>query len=79
MVVDGRWGIIGSANVDMRSFRLNFEVGGVIFDPALAGEMSRRFLADLASSREITVASVKQAGLGGRLLQGIARLLAPLL
>jgi cardiolipin synthase A/B len=79
MVVDGRWGIIGSANVDMRSFRLNFEVGAVIFDPTLAGEMSRRFLADLAFSREITVASVNQAGLGGRLLQGIARLLAPLL
>jgi cardiolipin synthase A/B len=79
MVVDGRWGIIGSANVDMRSFRLNFEVGAVVFDPALAGQMSRRFLADLASSHEITMVSIKQVGLGRRLLRGIARLLAPLL
>ena len=79
MVIDGRWGIIGSANVDMRSFRLNFEVGAVVFDPALAGEMSRRFLADLEPSREITVASIKKVGLGRRLLQGIARLLAPVL
>jgi cardiolipin synthase A/B len=79
MAVDGQWGIIGSANVDMRSFRLNFEVGAVVFDPALAGEMSRRFLADLESSREISLASIRQVGLGRRLLQGIARLLAPLL
>jgi len=79
MVVDERWGIVGSANVDMRSFRLNFEVGAVFFDPALTQEMSRRFLADLAASREITVGSLRRLGLGGRVLQGIARLLAPLL
>ena len=79
MVVDARWGIVGSANVDMRSFRLNFEVGAVFFDSKLAGEMSRRFLADVESSREVTVASLGQVGLGHRLLQGMARLLAPLL
>ncbi|MCA9540199.1 MAG: cardiolipin synthase, partial [Myxococcales bacterium] len=36
MVVDQRWSIVGSANVDIRSFRLNFEVGALIFDGEFA-------------------------------------------
>ena len=36
MVVDGEWSLIGSANWDMRSFRLNFEVCVEVYDRALA-------------------------------------------
>lgn len=79
MVVDERWGIVGSANVDMRSFRLNFEVGAIIFDTDLARELSQRFVAELDASREITVESLSRIGLGDRLVQGSARLLSPLL
>jgi len=79
MVVDERWGIVGSANVDMRSFRLNFEVGAIVFDHELAHELTRRFLEELKMSQEITAASLSRVGLGGRLIQGTARLLSPLL
>jgi cardiolipin synthase A/B len=79
LVVDERWAIIGSANVDMRSFRLNFEVGALVIDPDLAGKLSRRFMADITESREITEAYLKKVGLGHKLIQGTARLMSPLL
>ena len=39
LVVDGTWCFIGSANWDMRSFRLNFEVNVELYDPRLAAEL----------------------------------------
>ena len=36
MVVDGTWSLIGSANFDTRSFRLNFELNVEVYDPGLA-------------------------------------------
>jgi len=36
MVVDGAWALVGSANVDVRSFRLNFELGALVVDAAFA-------------------------------------------
>lgn len=79
MVVDGRWGIVGSANVDIRSFRLNFEIGAVIADPAFAARMAVRFLADLEESAEVTAEAVARRGLLRRMQEGTARLLSPLL
>lgn len=40
MVVDGLWCFIGSANWDMRSFRLNFELNVELYDPALAARLN---------------------------------------
>jgi cardiolipin synthase len=79
MVVDGQWGIVGSANVDMRSFRLNFELGAVVYDPEFAAELQRRFVKDLESSREITWSMVQSRSRLGRLGDNVARLLSPLL
>ncbi len=39
MVIDGAWCLIGSANWDVRSFRLNFELGVEIYDPVLAVQL----------------------------------------
>ncbi|WP_264817504.1 phospholipase D-like domain-containing protein, partial [Acidomonas methanolica] len=36
LVVDGVWSFIGSANIDLRSLRLNFEINMEIYDTALA-------------------------------------------
>jgi cardiolipin synthase len=79
MVVDGRWGMVGSANVDVRSFRLNFEVGALVFDPEFAARMEARFLDDLATSVEITRADVARLTFLSRFGCGVARLLSPLL
>ena len=40
MVVDGEWSLIGSANWDARSFRLNFELNVELYDPALAAVLA---------------------------------------
>jgi cardiolipin synthase len=54
LIVDGKWSVVGSTNMDNRSFQLNDEVNLAAFD----GEMSRRltedFMNDLQSSRLIT-------------------------
>ncbi|MBW2522531.1 MAG: cardiolipin synthase [Deltaproteobacteria bacterium] len=79
LVVDGAWVMAGSANVDIRSFRLNFELSAIVIDAALAAEMEARFLRDLEDAVEITVDSVAKYGFARRFAYGTARLLSPLL
>lgn len=79
MVVDGSFSIVGSANVDIRSFRLNFELGALVFDAAFAAKLEERFMRDLADSREITLERMAARGFFTRLGHGVARLLSPLL
>ena len=60
MVVDDRWTLVGSANLDIRSFRLNFEVGVLVEDLAVAARLAGRFEEDFAQSEEMTLARVRQ-------------------
>jgi cardiolipin synthase len=79
MTVDGAWGIVGSANVDVRSFRLNFELGALVADAPFARALEAAFEADLADSEEVTRERVDATRRLARLRDGAARLLAPLL
>ncbi len=79
VVVDGSWALVGSANLDFRSFSLNFELGALVFDRAFAALLEERFTGDLARSREVTLAEVGQRSFVDRARVGLARLLAPLL
>lgn len=79
IAVDGEWGLVGSANLDMRSFRLNFEVGVLVFDREFAGTLEQRFLEDLAASAEVTRYAVEGRGFLTKLCEGSVQLLAPLL
>jgi cardiolipin synthase A/B len=56
IVADGAWSLIGSANMDSRSEAINDEDVIGIADPALANELDRMFMADIESSKEITLA-----------------------
>ncbi len=76
LLVDDCLALVGSANVDIRSFAFNFEVSALIYDPAFAGSLARRFEQDLAQSREYEDGKIS---FGQRLVQGLARLLSPLL
>jgi cardiolipin synthase len=53
VVVDGKWSIVGSANMDIRSKELNMENVLGILDAGFAAEMEATFLEDLKKSREI--------------------------
>jgi len=79
MVIDGRWSVIGSANVDIRSFWLNFEISALVFDPAFAGEVEAQFVRDLAESTEVSLEILSGRGFLPALGEGIARLMSPLL
>jgi cardiolipin synthase len=73
-VVDGRWSVVGSANLDIRSEELNQENVIGILDPAFAARLEETFLADLDSSEEIRIESWRRRGLGPRILERAARL-----
>lgn len=79
MVIDERLSLVGSANIDMRSFGLNFEVGAMIDDPVVATALRERFQAQIEASQEITLTTVQNWSAAKRLQHGAARLFSPLL
>lgn len=79
MSVDHRWAMIGSANMDIRSFRLNFEVTAVIFDEPLARQVSQSIQGFLERSQNMQSLALARRGMPYELMEGAARLFAPLL
>lgn len=79
MAVDEALGIVGTANLDNRSFRLNFEVAALVFERSINAALVRAFVADLEHARELTRADVEGAPFMTRLGQAGARLMSPLL
>ena len=79
MVVDGQLAAIGTANMDYRSFDLNFEVAAFVYDSQLAGQLRQDFFADLADADAIDPEAWRQRPKFRRLLQKSARMVSPLL
>ncbi len=79
MVVDGAVSLVGSANMDLRSFRLNFEVHALVHDPALARRLELEFERDLTQSSRVSLAEWRDRGARLRIYEGAARLVSPLL
>jgi cardiolipin synthase len=77
MVVDGAWSLIGSANWDMRSLRLNFELNLEAYDRALAAALDHHMHA--VSARPLTLAEIGGRALPVKLRDAAARLLMPYL
>lgn len=79
VIVDDALGLLGSANVDMRSLFVNFEIGVLLHSPAdvhalraWAGELVR-------DCRPLTLVDLKRRRLPANLLEDLSRLLTPLL
>ncbi len=79
LLVDDDLGLVGSANADIRSFQLNFELGALVCDRDFALDLERSFASDLEQSREWTQADADRLTPLRRLLDSAARLLSPLL
>lgn len=78
MAIDDAWSTLGSANMDARSLRLNFEVN-VAFPHAPTSRVVRGLIdKEIALARRLTPEDFR-FGLGGRLLRSSAALLAPVL
>lgn len=79
MIVDGVVSCYGTANMDVRSFGLNFEVNAVIYSPEVSMELEKIFLRDLVSCSEITKYDYDRRGMSVRIKEQISRLLTPLM
>jgi cardiolipin synthase len=79
VVVDDTFAAVGTANMDSRSFRLNYEITAVRYDAAGADALADAFAIDLTRAREVDRGALANERLRSRLAQAGARLLAPLL
>lgn len=77
LVVDDNCAMIGTANFDNRSFRLNFEVCAVVYGPELARPLAAQFETDLHSSSNVR--GLRKQPFVRRLADSFARLFSPLL
>ena len=77
MLVDHRLAAVGSANLDNRSFRLNFEITGFSPDPAFVDEVARMLEADFEASVEARVEDFSAKPFLFRAACRVARLMAP--
>jgi cardiolipin synthase A/B len=79
LVVDGKLSILGSANMDYRSFELNFEVNTIIYDRPFAETMRNIFYDDIKDAEKIDPEAWCQRAAWRLLGEKVARLLAPLM
>ncbi|MGH7437461.1 MAG: cardiolipin synthase [Polyangiaceae bacterium] len=79
LVTDSEVALVGSANMDLRSFRLNFEVHTLVHDATTAAALRTEFERDAAQSRIVDATSWMSRGWGPRVKEGAARLVSPLL
>ncbi|WP_410512661.1 cardiolipin synthase [Paenibacillus sp. BR2-3] len=79
LIVDGEIATIGTANMDMRSFHLNFEVNALLLQTDSVKRIVADFERDLLSTRQIVEETFMDKRLHERLLESAARLMSPLL
>ncbi|OAT71952.1 cardiolipin synthase [Parageobacillus thermoglucosidasius] len=79
MIVDGELASIGTANMDMRSFHLNFEVNAFLYHTDSTKKLVADFLEDLKDSSQIDDETFRRRPLSIRVVESVSRLLSPLL
>jgi cardiolipin synthase len=79
LTLDGEVTLIGSANMDRRSFDLNYENNILFYDPSLTADMCERQDCYIASSRPITGKMVEGWTMRQRLLNNAVAMLGPVL
>lgn len=79
IMVDGRMASVGSANLDFRSFKLNFEINSFIYDRKMTDKLEQIFVNDIRNSRVITPEMFAAQPRWLRFKQTFSRLLSPIL
>jgi len=79
MVVDGVFSSVGTTNMDYRSFNINFEVNALIYDETISSELTEFFNDDLKHSEKLELESWKNRSKRTKLVEAVARLMAPIL
>lgn len=76
MTLDEEFAIVGAANFDMRSFRLNYELCEIIYRKDVAIDLIDQFERDLQTSKELTLKEVKDESVLKQIREKAARILA---
>ncbi len=79
VIIDGEVSSVGTANMDIRSFRLNFEINAMIYDCETSGRLEDIFLRDMGRSRELTLYDYENRGVKVWLKEQVSRLFSPIL
>lgn len=79
MTIDGKIATVGTANMDIRSYELNYEINAVIYDNSKTNELDKQFLEDLKRSKEIFAEDFESAPRLNKVLEATARVFSSLL
>ncbi len=79
LMMDGHYSLIGSANIDPRSLRLNFEFNLEVYDVGFTESLVRHFDEVRARSRETTLSQMDARPLPVKMRDGFAKLFSPYL
>lgn len=79
LVVDDTIASVGTANIDHRSFRLNFEVNAFLYDEKTTANLRKAFENDIDVSRKLTWEEYQKRSLIIKIKESISRLISPVL
>jgi cardiolipin synthase len=70
---------VGTANMDLRSFKLNFEVNAFLYDSNISEQLEKIFEKDILDCTELTKESYEKRPLVIKFKESVSRLLSPVL
>ena len=79
IVVDEELSSVGTANIDFRSFKLNFEVNAFLYDEGISRKLTNIFKKDIKVSLLLSLDEYQQRSFKVRFKESISRLLSPIL
>ncbi len=79
MTIDNKWTIVGSANMDTRSFKLNFELNLLVYSSKLSQQAAHLFEQDLNQSKEVILEDFEKRPTSRKMLENACRLFSPLM
>ena len=79
MTVDGKICTVGTANMDRRSYELNYEINALIYDEETTIELENIFFEDIKNSRKYTLEEYESSGRISKIIEGVTRIFSSLL
>ena len=79
MVVDDQVASVGSANMDFRSFELNFEINAFMYNEDIAVQLREAFEHDVTLSTQLTAARYEERSFWIKMKEGFSKLITPIL